>query len=54
MLGSAVVNMKSVPAPRRGVSAHSLDDELVLYHPDATGAYVLNATAGRIWKWFDG
>ena len=42
------------PTPREGVSAYPLDDELVLYDPDAAQAYVLNVTGARIWALCDG
>ncbi len=42
------------PRPHPEVSAHTLDDELVLYHPRSVEGHVLNATASYIWQLFDG
>ena len=42
------------PAPLSGVSAFPLDDELVLYEPNAGATYVLNPTAAFIWSLCDG
>jgi hypothetical protein len=47
-----MTNSQPIAAP--GVSSYPLDDELVLYAPSDGQAYVLNRTAGHIWKRLDG
>lgn len=42
------------PVPRAEVTAFPLDDELVVHDPRTGGAYVLNATAARLWSLCDG
>lgn len=42
------------PKPAPEVTTFPLDDELVLYDPRSAWAYVLNATAARIWSFWDG
>jgi Coenzyme PQQ synthesis protein D (PqqD) len=47
-----MTNSRPIAAP--SVSSYPLDDELVLYAPIDGQAYVLNHTAGHIWKLLDG
>ncbi len=48
------MNPDTVLTRREGVSAHDLDDDLVLYPPGSDQAFVLNATASRVWSLLDG
>jgi len=42
------------PTHEDGVSAHPLDNELVVYDARSAEAFVLNPTAARIWELCDG
>ncbi len=42
------------PLAHPDVSAYPLDDEIVIYTPADGQAFVLNATAARIWELCDG
>ena len=48
------VTPDAVPTRREGVSAHSLDEDLVLYPDWGDQAFLLNATAARVWQLLDG
>lgn len=48
------MNLSSLPIKTKGFYLESIDDELLLYHPEHARALYLNDTAALVWQMCDG